>query len=63
MTEQTLDLIGRTLGEAASILSEQDYSYRVVCRDGRYYACTRDVDNRRVNLTITDGKITDFGFG
>ena len=58
-----LDIIGKTLGEAATVMDDAEYSYRVVSRNGVARVVTCDFDMRRVNLTVVDGKITEYRFG
>lgn len=58
-----LDIIGKRLGEAASVIDEQGFSFRVVSRDGVARVATREVDTNRVNLTLVDGCVTAYNFG
>lgn len=58
-----LDIIGKKLGEAASVINEADMSFRVVERDGVHYAVTRDVRPGRVNLHLVDGVVTAYELG
>lgn len=58
-----LDIIGKTIGEAASVMDAAGMSFRVVSRDGVPYLGIANHDVNRVNLVIVDKKITSFHFG
>lgn len=58
-----LDIVGKTIGEAASVLDDAGFSYRVVERDGVVQIVTRDYDNNRVNLKMVEGKIAAYDVG
>lgn len=58
-----LNIIGKNLNEAASVINGADMSFRVVERDGTFYAVTRDVRPGRVNLHLTDGVVVKYTVG
>ena len=43
--------------DARKYISEMNYTWRVVDRDGKQLAVTRDSNFKRVNLVIEDGII------
>lgn len=55
-------LIGKSLGEVADILSDE-YSFRVVERDGVARVATRDFNYNRVNLRLAAGKVVGYTVG
>lgn len=52
------DLIGMTEVDATSEAQRQNYTVRVVERDGESMVVTMDYSDRRINLTIVDGVVT-----
>lgn len=58
-----LDIVGKALAEAASIIAEADMSFRIVMRDGKPFMKTADVRPGRVNLTLAEGKVTSYTIG
>jgi hypothetical protein len=63
MKDDTLGLVGKTIGEASSLIDQEEFSFRVVSRDGVARVCTRDYDTHRINLTMVEGKIISYTFG
>ena len=55
-----LDFLGLTEEEALNLANENNVSFRVVKRDGRYLAVTMDYRPGRINAEIEDGKVTTF---
>lgn len=55
-------LIGKPLSEVADILGDQ-FSFRVVERDGEPCVVTRDVKTDRVNLRLADRKVVGYSIG
>jgi hypothetical protein len=51
-------LIGSTETEAQNIAEELGFTTRVMRRDGENYIGTMDFRTNRINLEITDGKVT-----
>lgn len=50
---------GLTENEGAELASEQGRSFRVIESDGDPQAITLDIQDGRINATLTDGVITD----
>lgn len=63
MSRKDLDLLNKTLGEAAGILNEAGYSFRITKRDGVHYVVTADHNNQRCNLHLLNGKVEAFNWG
>lgn len=57
------EVVGLGLDEADSMIRDAGFRYRVVHRDGENYVCTMDYCNDRLNLSITDRKITKVSIG
>jgi hypothetical protein len=57
-------LIGQTEEEAKKIIDESfDLTWRMVSRDGQYFAVTRDLRTDRVNLEVENGIVTGARLG
>lgn len=65
MTEvqPNVDLIGKTLYEAAVVLNEAGFSFRVIERDGVPFGATCNVDPLRYNLKLVSGKVAAYTLG
>lgn len=57
------EVVGKTEMEAKAFLERQGYSMRVARRDGEEYILTSDYVEKRINITIENGKVTSFYAG
>ena len=57
------EVVGKTEMEAKAFLEQQGYSMRVARRDGEEYILTSDYVEKRINITIENGKVTAFYAG
>ena len=55
--------VGLTESEAVQAIKKDGLRPRVVSRDGEHYVITMDYRTDRVNLTITEGKVTSAHVG
>jgi hypothetical protein len=64
VTKNFLDsLIGKTKDQAIELCRVDDYQYRVVYQDGKYYGVTYDLNFNRVNFTIENNIIIEATIG
>lgn len=55
--KETDDYLGLSETDAAKKAREKGHTYRVVDRDGEYYAVTMDYQPSRLNFSIISGKV------
>jgi hypothetical protein len=56
-------VVGKSLADADYLCKSRGYRTRIVCEDGQYYVVTRDYVPTRINLTLTNGVITNASLG